>query len=178
MRISVTCVSVSLKFISNQIAINWVIAAKFIGNLDDAIFCELNVKTPISVTLRNIIVSSYIRAHPGPFRPGDIYYPWWSHQMQTFFALLSLCAGNSPVAGELPLQMPVTRGFDVFFDLRLNTRLSKRSWGWWFEKPSRSLWRYCNDYPFCWKYIGHFGLYCVHKYHRYVGSDYKIFFQS
>ena len=35
--------------------------------------------------------------------------------------------------------------FDVFFDLRLNKRLSKQSWGWWFETPSRSLWRHCNE---------------------------------
>ena len=27
----------------------------------------------------------------------------------------------------------------------LNKRLSKQSWGWWFETPSRSLWRHCND---------------------------------
>ena len=26
----------------------------------------------------------------------------------------------------------------------LNERLSKQSWGWWFETPSRSLWRHCN----------------------------------
>ena len=31
-----------------------------------------------------------------------------------------------------------------FFDLRLNKRLSKQSWGWWFETPSRPLWRQCN----------------------------------
>ena len=35
--------------------------------------------------------------------------------------------------------------FDVFFDLRLNKRLSKHSWGWWFETPSRSLWRHRNE---------------------------------
>ena len=40
--------------------------------------------------------------------------------METFSALLALCAGNSPVAGEFPAQRPVTRSFDVFFDLRLN----------------------------------------------------------
>ena len=34
--------------------------------------------------------------------------------------------------------------FDVFFDLRLNKRLSKQSWGWWFETISRPLWRHCN----------------------------------
>ena len=30
-----------------------------------------------------------------------------------------------------------------FFDLRLNKRLSKQSWGWWFDTPLRSLW-HCN----------------------------------
>ena len=62
-----------------------------------------------------------------------------------FSALLALCVGNSPVTGEFPSQRPVTRSFDVFFDLRLNKRLSKQSWGWWLETPSRSLWRHCND---------------------------------
>ena len=47
-------------------------------------------------------------------------------------------------ACELPAQRPVTQGFDVFFDLRPNKRLSKQSWGWWFETPSRSSWRHCN----------------------------------
>ena len=62
---------------------------------------------------------------------------WWRHQMETFSALLAFCAGNSPVTGEFPAQRPVTRGFDVLFDMRMNERLSKQSWGWWFEKPSR-----------------------------------------
>ena len=69
---------------------------------------------------------------------------WWRHQMETFFALLAICAGNSPVPGELPTQTPVTRSFDVFFDLRLNRRLSKQWWGWWFETLSRPLWRHRN----------------------------------
>ena len=68
----------------------------------------------------------------------------WHHQMETFSALLAICAGNSPVPGEFPTQRPVTRGFDVFFDLRLNKRFSKQSWGWWFETPSGSLWRQYN----------------------------------
>ena len=65
--------------------------------------------------------------------------------METFFALLALCVGNSPVTDEFPSQRPVTRSFDVFFDLRLNKPLSKQSWGWWFETPSRPLWHHCND---------------------------------
>ena len=69
---------------------------------------------------------------------------WWRYQMETFSALLAICAGNSPVPGEFPSQRPVTRSFDIFFDLRLNKRLSKQSWGWWFETLSRSLWRHRN----------------------------------
>ena len=72
---------------------------------------------------------------------------WWRHQMETFSALLALCAGNSPVIGEFPTQRPVTRGFGVFFDLCLNKRLGNQSWGWWFETPSCSLWRHCNEVP-------------------------------
>ena len=48
--------------------------------------------------------------------------------MQAFSALLVICEGNSP--------RPVS--FDVFFDLRLNKRLSKPSRRRWFETPSRS----------------------------------------
>ena len=70
---------------------------------------------------------------------------WWRHHMETFAALLAICAGNSPVTVEFPAQKPVTRSFDVFFDLRLNKRLSKQWWGWWFETPSHPLWRHCND---------------------------------
>ena len=47
-----------------------------------------------------------------------------------------------PVNVEFPAQRPVTRSFDVFFDMRLDTRLSKHSRGWWFETPSRPLWRH------------------------------------
>ena len=46
--------------------------------------------------------------------------------METISASLAICAGNSPVTGEFPAQGPVTRGFDDFFDLRLNKRLSKQ----------------------------------------------------
>ena len=78
-------------------------------------------------------------------KPSKIYITsWWHHQAETFSALLSLCA----VTGEFPSQRPVTRSSDVFFDLCLKKRLSKQSWGWWFETPSRSLWCHCN---MCWQ---------------------------
>ena len=74
--------------------------------------------------------------------------------METISALLAICAGNSPVSGEFSAQKPVARRFDVFFDLRLDGRLRKHSWGWWFETPSCPLWRQSNDL---------------------IGSHYKIF---
>ena len=32
----------------------------------------------------------------------DTITSWWRHQMETFSALLALCAGNSPVTGKFP----------------------------------------------------------------------------
>ena len=81
-----------------------------------------------------------------------LHKAWWRHQMETFSAWLAICAENSPVPGEFPAQRPVTRSFDVFFDLRLNKRLSKQSWGWWFETISCSLWRHRNG-TCAWWYI-------------------------
>ena len=68
--------------------------------------------------------------------------------METFSALLAICAGNSPYAGEFPAQRPVTGSFDVFSDLRLNKPLSKQSGGWWFETLSCPLWRHRNAIGF------------------------------
>ena len=98
--------------------------------------------------------------------------------METFSALLALCAGNSPVTGEFPAQRPVTRSFDVFFDLRLYKRLSKQFRGWWSETPSWSLWRHCNDW---WKSQTH--NWCHKQYYKVhivipLTSLMKIWFHS
>ena len=69
---------------------------------------------------------------------------WWRHQMETFSALLAVCAGNSPVTGEFPSQRPVTWSLMFSLICALNKRFSKQSWGWWFETSSRALWRHCN----------------------------------
>ena len=94
-------------------------------------------------------ISTTVRLPKWQWRNYEEYHAilsWWRHQMETFSALLAICTGNSPVPGEFPAQRPVRRSFDVFFDLRLNKRLSKQSWGWWFDTLSRPLWRHCNDY--------------------------------
>ena len=68
---------------------------------------------------------------------------------RNIFRVTGHLCGEFAVPGEFPPppppQRPVTRSFDVFFDLRLDKRLSKQSWGRWFDTPSRPLWRHCND---------------------------------
>ena len=95
-------------------------------------------------------------------------YTWWRLQMEAFFALLVLCVGTPHATCGIPSQRPVTRSFDVFFDLRVNKRLSKQSRRRWFETPPSSLWRHCNvpwllkpeflaspghQHPWCWSWV-------------------------
>ena len=113
-----------------------------------------NITSCIYVIIGSCNSFSPIRYHAITWTNADflsvgIKMTWWRHQMETFSALLAICAGNSPVTGEVPAQRLVTRSFDVFFDLRLNKRLSKQSWGWWFETLSRPLWRHFNEFCLC-----------------------------
>ena len=64
--------------------------------------------------------------------------PWWP-----FVRGIQRSPVNSPHKG------PVTRSFDVFFDLRPNKRLSKQWRGWWFETQSCPLGRHCNQSDSC-----------------------------
>ena len=88
----------------------------------------------------------------------NLGYMMTSSNGNIFSPLLATCAENSPVPGEFLTQRPVTRSFDVFFDLRLNKRLSKQSRGWWLETPSRPLWRHRNvwfeNLFYNWPYVG------------------------
>ena len=62
------------------------------------------------------------------------------------FRVTSPLWGTPLVTGGFSSQRPVTRSFDVFFELRLNKRLSKQSRRRWFEPPWRSIWRHCHGY--------------------------------
>ena len=46
--------------------------------------------------------------------------------METLSALLPICAGNSPVPGEIPAQRPVTRNFDVLICTWINGWVNNR----------------------------------------------------
>ena len=65
---------------------------------------------------------------------------------ENIFRVTGHLCGEFTGPGEFPTQRPVTRSFDVYFDLRPNKWLSKQSWGWWFETLSCSLWRHRNDW--------------------------------
>ena len=58
------------------------------------------------------------------YKPQQI--PQCMHDDVIKWKQLALCVENSPVTGEFPAQRPLTRSFDVFFDLRLNKRLSEK----------------------------------------------------
>ena len=115
--------------------------------LKEKSMCINSQKTDIALYLcfrwRNMWKATLKSCWNTPYR-FDMWQ-WWRHQMETFSALMPICAGNSPVTGEFPTERPGTRIFDIFFDQRLNKRLSKQCWGSWFETPSRPLWRHCND---------------------------------
>ena len=86
-------------------------------------------------------------------------FPWYSasHVQPCPVIMVASSNGNifcvtgplcrdSPVTDEFPSQRPVTRSFDVLFDIRLNKRFGKQSRRRRFETPSRPLWSHCNDY--------------------------------
>ena len=78
------------------------------------------------------------------FQWGHLEYFMMTSSNGNIFRVTGPLCGEFTGPGEFPTQRPVTRSFDVFFDLRLNKRLSKQPWGWWFETLSWSLWRQCN----------------------------------
>ena len=59
--------------------------------------------------------------------------------METFPALLDICVGNSSVPGEFPTRRPVTRSFDIFFDLGPNN-------GWVNNGEAGNLRRHRSHY--------------------------------
>ena len=69
---------------------------------------------------------------------------WWRLQMETFSALLAMCAGNSPVPVNSQHKGQWRGALMSSLIRALHKRLSKQSWGWWFETQSLPLWRHCN----------------------------------
>ena len=68
---------------------------------------------------------------------------WWRNQMETFSALLAICAGNSLVTGEFPAL--VKRGWDYLCQPTCSARID----------PQRSRWDigFNHGLPWCVKYM-------------------------
>ena len=84
---------------------------------------------------------------------GILYEIMMTSSNGNLFRVTGPLCGEFTGPGEFPTQRPVTRSFDVFFDMRLNKRLSKHPWGWWFETLPCPLWRHCkNPWAYCMQY--------------------------
>ena len=81
----------------------------------DAALSELS----ITQQQRSYITLIHVRAPAQPQEADKALHSTSQEYVLWIYALLALWAGNSPVTGEFPSQRPVTRSFDVFFDLRL-----------------------------------------------------------
>ena len=81
---------------------------------------------------------------PGIFRCQEVNSMMTSSNGNIFRVTGLLCGEFTGYRWVPHTQRPVTRSFDVYFDLRLNKRLSKQWWCWWFKTPPRPLWRHRN----------------------------------
>ena len=77
-------------------------------------------------------------------RSSNVIYSMMTSSNENIFRVTGHLCGESTGPRWIPVQRPVTRSFEVFFDLHPNKRLSKQWWGWWFETPSSPLWRHRN----------------------------------
>ena len=110
--------------------------------MKDHIFISYILSRYLSGTCHNTVLASITLEGKGWYR--DSFYTnddiiKWKH-FPRYWPFVPGCNGTR----WIPHTKPVTRSFDVFFDLRLNKRLSKQSWGWWFGTLLRPLWRRCN----------------------------------
>ena len=126
----------------------WVSTYKCMTSAEKSPFCHTLVIGSSSLFFGVTNVERHLKSgFDDKLGSGWEWQTWWRHQMEIFSMLLASCEGDSPVTGEFPSQRPVTRNIDVLFDLQRNKRWNKRSRCWWFETPSCSSWRHCNDLP-------------------------------
>ena len=117
------------------------------------------IKNMIRLFTTQAVLYMHYRTLPlwcdGIRRPYSIYRLlqkelWWRHQMETFSAVLALCAGNLPITGEFLSRRPVTQSFYVFFDLRLNNGcVNNRDAGYRAHHDVTSLYAQLGM-PMCW----------------------------
>ena len=106
----------------------------------------------------NTMVADVLAPHVARSSPAKVF-PMQHKQILLLYNMMTSLNGNiSRVAGPLWGEtiahpwIPLTRASDgelwYSFDLRLNKNLSQQARRRWFETPSRSLWRHCNEKRF------------------------------
>ena len=127
-------------------------------------FClGLNVLTPPLSFRREIHLHHRCRETMKKCKFDMLYGFMMTSSNENIYRVTGHLCGEFTGPGEFPTQRPVTRSFDVYFDLRPNKWLSKQSWGWWFETLSCSLWRHRNVYK---QGISEYVCVCARRYTR------------
>ena len=86
------------------LCLGYVMRASDLHNARTTILNPFNFVVSIST-----IPVSWVPHWKSNFPPWRRHASCWRHHVETFFTLLALCEGNSPVTGEVPSQGPVTR---------------------------------------------------------------------
>ena len=90
------------------------------GSGDEGSLPNYFIKTHFS---GGALTSHFMEEHSSPTSIFPVFMMTSSNG--NMFRVTGFCPGNSSAIAEFSSHRPVTRSFDVFFDLRLNKRLSK-----------------------------------------------------
>ena len=123
----------------NKAVSQWLLTFNLCVSVTWPLTCAFHIPcthTPEIIDMHRGVCDNAVKRYVLNLRHDDVIN--WKH---VFHVAGHLCGEFTP-----PAQRPVTRSCDVFFNLHLNKRLSKQSWGLWFETPSSSLWRHSNAY--------------------------------
>ena len=131
--------------------IMWLLSRTFI-----LVFCALSASVMFSFMDTSWLSTCQISSLPYIQAYFVLFYNMMTSSNGNIFRVTGHLCGEFTGPGEFSAQRPVTRTFDVFFDLRLNKPLSKHCRGCWFETLSRPLWRHCNE--ICWSFIRCFNI--------------------
>ena len=116
------------------------------------------ITSPQILTLFTIVTNEQLAASILRTGTWDHTKGMWAHILNLVKVYFHNASSNGsifrvsgPLCGEftghrwIPLTKGQWRGALMFSLIcAFNKRLNKQSWGWWFETPSRSLWRHCN----------------------------------
>ena len=118
------------------------------------------------LTIISVTFSTFAVAVSWGYDIDHLRNEWWRHQMEKNCRVTGHLCGEFTGHRWIPhTKASDAESFDVFFDLRMNKRLSKQSWGWRFETPSCSLWHNCNG-------MRGLAYHTLHAFKCYIGQRY------